>query len=366
MKAISTVIAIVLIVLIVIILSALIYVFLFGILIETTETGTVIINKTAVALSSCMYVESAAENKVYLRNCGKGVIAREKLAVYIDGTTTDFETSSDFVYEDDLMVIILNELWRFPLVKHNLRITSPYVQASRNIEILRSDSKAVLAFKFDEGSGTTAFDSSDCGNDGTLKDSDSSNADGDTPPIWVNGKFGEGLQFDGVDDYVGVLHNDTLDIGDKNFTIEAWIKTSSTSSLMAIADIYTESGDVDIGWLFSLDEGRIKLHIGEDSSNYNFSIGSSDLRDGLWHYVFGNYNKSHIQVYVDGVLEGIQPYTGDIWYGYTGGDVLNIAARCDACSPQDKGWWFDGIIDEVRIYDMLFNPHEVVTLKLRI
>jgi len=371
MKAVSTVIAIILIILIVIVLAVLMYVFLRGILLETAEAGTISINKTVTILSSCMYIDSAAENKVYLRNCGKGVIASNKLAVYLDDTIMDFEASSEFAYEDELMIIIPKELWRFTLGKHNLRITGPSIQASKSIETFRSDSKAVLAFKFDEGSGTTAFDSSDNDNDGSLKNTtDATCFINGACPDWILGKYGEALQFDGIGDYVVVPHDETLRIDDKNFTIEAWIKTSSTSSPMAIADVYTQRPDMDVGWIFSLDEGKIKLYIGQDSPRYSASaLGIRNLRDGLWHYVFGNYNGTHIQVYVDGEIEGNTEFTGNIWYSSDWPDpnkVLHIGLRCDACAPQNKGQQFDGIIDEVRVYNVSFSPYELVMLKLRI
>ena len=50
-------------------------------------------------------------------------------------------------------------------------------------------------WKFDEGSGTTASDSSGYGNTGTL-------STGASAPGWTTGKVGGALSFDGVDDYV--------------------------------------------------------------------------------------------------------------------------------------------------------------------
>ena len=49
---------------------------------------------------------------------------------------------------------------------------------------------------FDDGVGTTAADSSGYKNNGTLTNG----------PMWVAGKFGKAMQFDGVDDYVTVPH----------------------------------------------------------------------------------------------------------------------------------------------------------------
>jgi len=66
-------------------------------------------------------------------------------------------------------------------------------------------------WKFDEGSGTTAYDSSGNGLDGTLN--------GD--PQWVEGQLGGALDFDGNGDFVEIPHSTILSITDE-ITITAW------------------------------------------------------------------------------------------------------------------------------------------------
>ena len=66
-------------------------------------------------------------------------------------------------------------------------------------------------WKFDEGSGPTAFDSADA-NDGTLING----------PVWTSGQVGGALSFDGLDDYVEVPTSANLDITDA-ITLEAWV-----------------------------------------------------------------------------------------------------------------------------------------------
>ena len=64
---------------------------------------------------------------------------------------------------------------------------------------------------FDEGKGDTAKDSSDNGNDGTLMNG----------AEWVDGKFGDGVSFDGVDDFVELaIQPDPIVDG---FTFSAWV-----------------------------------------------------------------------------------------------------------------------------------------------
>ena len=75
---------------------------------------------------------------------------------------------------------------------------------------------------FDENTGTIAYDSSGRGNDGTLK------PNAVNRPQWTMGINGSALNFDGIDDYVEVSDDNTLDLTDA-ITIEAWMKPLENS-----------------------------------------------------------------------------------------------------------------------------------------
>ncbi|MCK4348903.1 MAG: right-handed parallel beta-helix repeat-containing protein, partial [Thermoplasmatales archaeon] len=75
----------------------------------------------------------------------------------------------------------------------------------------------VACWHFDEGSGSIAYDSSDNDNDGIIHGA-----------TWTTGVSGKALSFDGVNDYVEVSDDDSLDITDA-ISIEAWIYRKSAS-----------------------------------------------------------------------------------------------------------------------------------------
>ena len=68
----------------------------------------------------------------------------------------------------------------------------------------------VAWWTFDDGSGTTAVDSSGNGNDGTL-------IGGAT---WVDGQLGDAIQFNGTDSYVAAAH---IPFDNRSFTITMWV-----------------------------------------------------------------------------------------------------------------------------------------------
>jgi len=89
-------------------------------------------------------------------------------------------------------------------------------------------------WKFDEGNGQTAFDSSGS-NDGTLGTGSSVDA---SDPAWTTGMHGTALSFDGQDDYVSVADSSSLDITDA-ITLEAWVKKDTTKNQAILSkDVY--------------------------------------------------------------------------------------------------------------------------------
>ena len=71
------------------------------------------------------------------------------------------------------------------------------------------DDSCVGLWHFDEGGGNTARDSSWNGNDGTV------NGAG-----WCDGVYGRGMEFDGVDDHVGIISAPEWNFGLNDFTLE--------------------------------------------------------------------------------------------------------------------------------------------------
>ena len=56
------------------------------------------------------------------------------------------------------------------------------------------------------------------------------------------------LDFDGIDDYVNIPHHNSLNFGSGDFTVEAWVKTSSTKS----QNIVGKYNGSDAGWVLGL------------------------------------------------------------------------------------------------------------------
>ncbi len=126
-------------------------------------------------------------------------------------------------------------------------------------------------WRFDEGSGTTAVDSSGSGHDGTLVGG----------PVWTTGRLGQGLSFDGVDDRVDVAHAADLDA--YPLSVAAWFKTSSGSGVRGIVGKYV-AGSYN-GYNLFLNDGSLCAWYLRDDSNYVYdgsgcTFGLTGYNDG--------------------------------------------------------------------------------------
>ena len=82
----------------------------------------------------------------------------------------------------------------------------------------------VAHWKFNEGTGSTAYDSSVNNNTGALHNM----AEDD----WVSGLDGTALNFDGSDDYVQVADDSSMSFGTGSFSIAVWMKADAGGRIL--------------------------------------------------------------------------------------------------------------------------------------
>jgi len=201
----------------------------------------------------------------------------------------------------------------------------------------------VLSLHFDEGFGNITEDDSGYGNDGILKDANT--ADGNTPPEWVDGKFGKALQFDGVDDYVEVADFDsTFRFYNNSFTITAWIYPYGPPVRYEWPDIVYKGGN-RLECYFRDNDYDVRETMGT-----NIQVGPYNYNE--WRFIALTYNPSSSpthKLYIDSELKGSGTGTP---YDDTG-TPLYISQSFEP---------INGIIDEVRIYNRALSEEEIRNL----
>jgi len=204
-------------------------------------------------------------------------------------------------------------------------------------------------WKFDEGSGDTAADSSGNGNTGTLING----------PVWVDGKQEKALSFDGVDDHVQVPQSSSLDVTDQ-ITVETWVYPRAYVDNTGMVSHIISRCDYSGGHIYVLstypDSNKVLFSINPYSGEHP---SVADLPLNAWTHLAMTYDGSHVRLYVNGELDSSYAQSGPI---YTTSNWL--AFGCKPTGPWGGSGtyaYFNGIIDEVRIYNRALSQQAIQT-----
>ncbi|MBA7705966.1 hypothetical protein ES703_114808 [subsurface metagenome] len=183
---------------------------------------------------------------------------------------------------------------------------------------------------------------------------------------------GQVATFDGVDDYVVEdVNSPLLDFGTGNWSVCAWVKTTmlGTDGDEDKGVIYAKGGDHDGGIRYGLyvneeqdTPGRITLITDDDDADKFMVDSSVVVSDGEWHHVVGLRDVNDLHVYIDGILDGTND---NVPVGYDlSGTSQHKAYIGTITDNRDASLYkfFEGSIDDVRIYDYALSDAEVAYL----
>jgi tetratricopeptide (TPR) repeat protein len=189
-------------------------------------------------------------------------------------------------------------------------------------------------WRFDEGRGSTALDSSGHDNHGTLH--------GD--PQWVDGIIGGALDLDGSD-FVAI---DSVvdDITSNNITVSAWVKTTTTEE----GNLFASNSGGYHAFLLGIQGGNVFV-----SDDY-IDEGHAPIavNDGQWHIWTYVRRGSTGYIYVDAVQESTHAADFDLAWETR----WSIGQEWDS-DPSD---FLTGMVDDARIYSYPLSEAEIKAL----
>ena len=200
------------------------------------------------------------------------------------------------------------------------------------------DPNLVLYFPFEEGTGTMTKDLSGWSNHGTLVNG----------PTWSTGRAGKCLNFDGSDDYVDCGNSDSLAIT-KPITIECWIKINVANAGFILCK-NTDYGSSS-HYQFGLDIYNSKVRFLPQTANVR---SNTALSTGQWYHFIAQVDANNNGKYF---LNGVEDGTFSRVEGSSTCSLL-IGARRTTNSTTISDY-FNGCIDEVRIYNRILSASEI-------
>lgn len=204
----------------------------------------------------------------------------------------------------------------------------------------------------DETSGTTAADSSGNGNDGTMGGGLSATNDS------ITGRVDGALDFDGADDYIDAGSGTGLDIpGD--ISISVWINadTISCPGWCDIVSNYNTAGN-SAQYELAILNSQMTFNAG-DGGSFTIYATTTSPPAGRWTHVVATRDTSvtNTRIYFDGVLQPGAFDAGPNTIPTSGFGNTTIGR-----AGQFNGQYFNGTIDDVRVYNRTLSSSEVSLL----
>ena len=182
-------------------------------------------------------------------------------------------------------------------------------------------------------------------NDGSIKGN----------PKMVEGIIRKAMQFDGSE-HIEIFGAKELEL--KDFTVDAWIKADEVANEQKNSRILTKGANganYALTWHHT-DWKKFSQSVSAQMTG-GFFISSSTRKDPLeadvWYNLVGSYNGKQMNIYVDTVLRNTRT-----WSGTPIVDPADLTIGAMSGGGGQEG--FEGVIDEVKIYNRALTEAEIV------
>jgi hypothetical protein len=224
-----------------------------------------------------------------------------------------------------------------------------------------NDAALLVHWKFDEGMGSVAGDSSGKGHDGDVNG-----------PTWVaSGGYNNSpcLEFDGLG---GIVIDNDANVylnGLSSLTVSMWIKSDLTGTdrgfIIAEPPV---GGDKSITMRYDAAGASfggtnvVKMGISTVAGQDGPQLESSEnLQTTQWQHVCMAWSSGDIiRFYVNGAEDAATGRNNENEVGLTAGNTILLIGKGSKDTAVDQGW--DGLIDDVRIYSYALSHSEILTL----
>jgi hypothetical protein len=199
----------------------------------------------------------------------------------------------------------------------------------------KADDALISHWKMNEGCGVNINDSSNNQNNGGIMGAS-----------WVEGKYGNALYFDGIDDSVNIS---TLTINHVSGALSLWVYSSAnyTGKYANEGQILGLSGNQYMSYLGLRESGSTYSLIGETNKNEEYFVNALNVDPkNAWNHILINFVEGIATTYINGVQV-------DQKVGLTTDFSLNTLGLT---TPKTG---FCGSVDEILIYNRALTINEI-------
>lgn len=158
------------------------------------------------------------------------------------------------------------------------------------------------------------------------------------------------LDFDGVDDNITFRNNYNLG---SSFSIEVWIKSDQSSNSIQTILSKREDNNLINGYDLRLIDNVVSFHWNNGQS---VSASPHEINTNQWYHIAVTYDGSVYKLYIDGMeLNSVSDTTEPI----TNSADCILGAMDDTVSPFIPLNYFDGGLDELRIWDIALTQDQI-------
>ncbi len=212
-----------------------------------------------------------------------------------------------------------------------------------------NDDPSLIGFwNLDEGTGTTAFDLSGKGHNGTVMNG----------PTWTTGYFGGALNLNASGAAgTGTHYVDCGNHADFNLTsqvtVSAWVYPARAADTGH--ECYVTKGDMTYTLKEANTNGNVEFNIYSGGWHTATLTGRTASNNNTWYHLAGTFDGTNIKIYLNGTLSATTAFTGPI---ATSATNVNIGRDADSGGRR----YYRGRIDDVRIFNRALTADEIQTL----
>ncbi|MHC4676214.1 MAG: LamG-like jellyroll fold domain-containing protein, partial [Planctomycetota bacterium] len=173
-------------------------------------------------------------------------------------------------------------------------------------------------------------------------------------PVWTIGQVDGALYLDGDGDYVDCGNDNSLNLTNY-FSISAWFNLNNTGTIQLICKGNAPASDPGGAYtiLCTPNNGILSFYV-RDSNDTEFGYATTAVLLNEWMHIVGTFSDGNVTIYKNGSFVANDTLgTPTI---HSNNEPLGIGAEGDG------GMSFNGVIDDVRIYDRALSEAEAQEL----